>query len=53
MENNAPNYGLSKMRVDTYGDETFVNPLLRALEKDLLLGIHIPKQQTSMKNKME
>ena len=31
MENSAPNYGLSKMKIEPYDDENFINPLPRAV----------------------
>lgn len=45
MENNAPNYGLSKMIVDTYDDETLVNPLLRAVKKTFCWGYIYPSNK--------
>ena len=45
METNSANYGLSKMKVETYDDENFINPLPKAVEKDPLLGIYVPSNK--------
>ena len=53
MDTNSPNYGFSMMKVKTYDDENFLNHLRKAVEKDLLLGIYVPKQQIWKKNKID